>query len=95
MTFLLSLYLQYIKGLSPQQAGFVLVSQPVLMATLSPIAGKLSDRIEPRILASTGMALTALGLLLLTGIGSHTSLKYIILCLVLLGSGFGFFSSPT
>lgn len=94
VTFLLSLYLQYIKGLSPQQAGFVLVSQPVLMATISPLAGRLSDRIEPRVLASTGMALTALGLFLLTGIGSHTSLKFIILCLVILGSGFGFFSSP-
>jgi len=94
VTFLLSLYLQYIKALSPQQAGFVLVSQPVLMATIAPIAGRLSDRIEPRILSSTGMALTALGLLLLTGIGFHTSLYYIILCLVLLGSGFGFFSSP-
>ena len=94
VTFLLSLYLQYIKGLSPQQAGFILVSQPVLMATIAPIAGRLSDKIEPRIISSTGMALTALGLLLLTGIGSHTSLKYIILCLMLLGSGFGFFSSP-
>jgi EmrB/QacA subfamily drug resistance transporter len=94
VTFLLSLYLQYIKGLSPQQAGFILVSQPVLMATIAPIAGRLSDKIEPRIISSTGMALTALGLLLLTGIDSHTSLKYIILCLMLLGSGFGFFSSP-
>ena len=94
VTFLLSLYLQYIKGLSPQQAGFILVSQPVIMATIAPIAGRLSDKIEPRIISSTGMALTALGLLLLTGIGSHTSLKYIILCLMLLGSGFGFFSSP-
>ena len=94
VTFLLSLYLQYIKGLSPQQAGFILVSQPVIMATIAPIAGRLSDKIEPRIISSTGMALTAFGLLLLTGIGSHTSLKYIILCLMLLGSGFGFFSSP-
>jgi EmrB/QacA subfamily drug resistance transporter len=94
VTFLLSLYLQYIKGLSPQQAGFILVSQPVIMATIASIAGRLSDKIEPRIISSTGMALTAFGLLLLTGIDSHTSLKYIILCLMLLGSGFGFFSSP-
>ncbi len=94
VTFLISLYLQYIKGLSPQQAGFILVSQPVLMAMIAPIAGRLSDKIEPRIISSTGMALTAIGLLLLTGIGPHTSLKYIILCLMLLGSGFGFFSSP-
>ena len=94
VTFLLSLYLQYIKGLSPQNAGFILVSQPVLMAVISPMAGRLSDRIEPRILSSAGMALTALGLLLLAGIGPDTALRYIILCLLLLGTGFGFFSSP-
>jgi EmrB/QacA subfamily drug resistance transporter len=65
VTFLLSLYLQYIKALSPQQAGLVLVAQPIVQATFSPLAGGLSDRIEPRIVASVGMALTATGLALL------------------------------
>ena len=52
VTFLLSLYLQYLKGMSPQTAGSVLMAQPIVMAMLSPMAGRLSDRIEPRLLAT-------------------------------------------
>jgi Na+/melibiose symporter-like transporter len=49
VSFLLSLYLQYIKGLPHQSAGMVLVAQPFVMTVFSPMAGKLSDRVEPRI----------------------------------------------
>lgn len=92
--FILSLYLQYIKNLTPQQAGLVLVSQPVIMAIFSPFAGRLSDRIEPRIVASLGMALTTLGLFLISLINAGSSLGFIVLCLIILGSGFALFSSP-
>ncbi len=92
--FLLSLYLQYIKGLSPQGAGLVLISQPMVMAVFSPLAGKLSDRIEPRVIASLGMALTTLGLILLALITNHTTLLYIVISLMVLGFGFALFSSP-
>jgi MFS family permease len=93
-TFLLSLYLQYVKGLNPQDAGLVLVVQPVVMAILAPVAGRLSDKIEPRILSSLGMAITTAGLVVLVFIGERTGLNYIILALVIMGTGFGFFSSP-
>ncbi len=92
--FLLSLYLQYIKGLSPQNAGLVLVSTPVIMAILSPLAGRLSDRIEPRVISSLGMGLTALGLVLLIVLNAHTTLVYIVASLMILGFGFALFSSP-
>ena len=94
LTFLLSLYLQYIKALSPQVTGLVLIAQPVMMALLSPSAGKLSDRIEPRIVATSGMVLTTIGLFPLIFLDQTTSLGYIIGCLVLLGIGFALFSSP-
>ncbi|MDZ7400022.1 MAG: MFS transporter [candidate division KSB1 bacterium] len=94
VTFLLSLYLQYIKALSPQQAGVILVSQPVVMALLSPVAGKLSDKIEPRIVASSGMILTVVGLTLLIFLKQRTPILIIVLNLVLLGVGFALFSSP-
>ncbi|MEJ2156187.1 MAG: MFS transporter [Desulfobacteraceae bacterium] len=64
ITFLLSLYLQYIKGFDPRTAGTILVAQPLVMAVFSPVAGRWSDRVEPRLIASAGMALTALGLVL-------------------------------
>lgn len=92
--FLLSLYLQYIKALTPQQAGFVLIAQPVMQALFSPLAGRLSDRIEPRIVASTGMALNVIGLFLLTLLNATTSLPFIVASLLFLGLGFALFSSP-
>jgi EmrB/QacA subfamily drug resistance transporter len=94
VAFLLSLYLQYVKGFSPEHAGLILIAQPVIMVICSPIAGSLSDRIEPRIVASIGMALTTAGLVMLTFLSNVTSLQYILISLVILGLGFGFFSSP-
>ncbi len=94
VTFLLSLYLQYIKGMPPQTAGLVLIVQPIVMALLSPAAGNLSDRIEPRLIASLGMASTALGLFLLIFLDFGTSLAYIVAALIVLGIGFALFGSP-
>jgi len=94
VAFLLSLYLQYVKGFSPEHAGLILIAQPVIMVICSPIAGSLSDRIEPRIVASIGMALTTAGLVMLTFLSNVTSLQFILISLVILGLGFGFFSSP-
>jgi EmrB/QacA subfamily drug resistance transporter len=94
VAFLMSLYLQYVKGLPPQKAGLVLVAQPIVMALASPFAGKLSDRSEPRVIASLGMALSASGLVLFSFLGSSTSFGFIVGSLVCLGLGFGLFSSP-
>jgi EmrB/QacA subfamily drug resistance transporter len=94
VTFLLSLYLQYIKALTPEQAGLVLIFQPVVQAVFSPAAGRLSDRVEPRILASAGMMLTTTGLCLLAFLGADTPMWAIIACLILLGLGYALFSSP-
>jgi EmrB/QacA subfamily drug resistance transporter len=92
--FLLSLYLQYIKGLSPQQAGLVLIAQPIVQAAFSPLTGRLSDKLESRLVASAGMALTTIGLTLLIFLGDGTPFWYIILSLISLGFGFALFSSP-
>jgi EmrB/QacA subfamily drug resistance transporter len=94
VTFLLSLYLQYIHALTPQQAGIVLVPQPIVQAVFSPLAGWLSDRIEPRVVASLGMALTAIGLGLFVLTDAATPLWSIVARLVVLGFGFALFSSP-
>jgi len=94
LVFLMSLYLQKIKGFSPQTAGTILIAQPLMMTILSPIAGKLSDKIEPRILATSGMLISAIGLLLFMFLSEQTSLYFIIPVLVLMGLGFGLFSSP-
>ncbi len=94
ISFLMSIYLQNAKGLTPQFAGIVLVSQPVMQAVVSPIAGRLSDRIEPRTLASLGMAINVVGLALLAFVNNNTTMTYIVSCLLMMGLGFGLFSSP-
>lgn len=94
VTFLLSLYLQYVQHLSPREAGTVLVAQPIVQAVFSPLAGRLSDRINAGVLASIGMGVTLVGVVLLGFVGADTSQVYVVICLVLLGVGFGLFSSP-
>ncbi len=93
-TFLLSLHLQYVRGLDPGQAGLVLLSQSVVMAAVSPLAGSLSDRWEPRIVASLGMGLGVVGLGWLAWLQVETPLSVIVAALVVIGIGFGLFSSP-
>ena len=94
VTFLLSLYLQYLKGFSPPSAGLILVAQPIMMAIMAPLAGRLSDKYNPRLIASVGMSIVTIGLFTFTFINDQTSLNLIIGGLGLLGFGFGLFSSP-
>ncbi len=91
---LVSLYLQYLKGYPASTAGLVMMTQPLIMALFSPLAGRLSDRIEPRVLASYGIALTIIGLILLASMNSHSSTYILITALIITGAGFGLFSSP-
>ena len=94
LIFLISLYLQFNQGLSPHDAGQIMVLQAITMAILAPIAGRLSDRFEPRIIATTGCLIMACAFGLLDQIDSDTSLYYIAACLMTLGFGFGLFTTP-
>ena len=92
--FFISLYLQYLKGLDARTAGLIMISQPIAMTLLSPVAGKLSDKRNPGAIASIGMGITASGLILLCFITETTPDYFIVLLLLLMGIGFGLFSSP-
>ena len=91
---LLSYYLQDIKGFSPQTAGLILIAQPIVQAVFSPLTGKLSDKVEPRIVASAGMGLCVIGLVLFALLTPQTSLLVVIASLMFMGLGFALFSSP-
>ena len=65
VAFLLSLYLQNIVGFSPDRAGLMLIVTAACMAVITPFAGRLSDRYPARWLASSGLMLNAIGLMLL------------------------------
>lgn len=89
-----SLYLQYLKGLSATTAGMIMMCQPLTMAVFSPLAGRLSDRFEPKHLATSGMAISACGLILLSNLQIESTLNYLVFALVTTGLGFSLFSSP-
>lgn len=93
--FLISLYLQYVKGMGPNIAGLILLTPALTIVVGSPITGKLSDSIDPRILATIGMALTALALLIMSFILTDTTpLPLIIGTLFIVGAGMSLFASP-
>jgi EmrB/QacA subfamily drug resistance transporter len=94
VTFLLSLYLQYIKGFSPQTAGLALLPASVLMTIFTPISGRISDKVEPRLVATVGMALNCVTVILLVFLNNDTAVWFIIVALALYGIGIGLFSSP-
>jgi EmrB/QacA subfamily drug resistance transporter len=92
--YLVSIFLQTVKGFDSQTAGIVLLAQPVIMTVLSPIAGKLSDTVSPRKLASAGMAVIVVSLLAFSQIQLRTDAWYLVVCLMIFGAGLAFFASP-
>ncbi len=94
LSFLLSLYLQYIRGLSPVQSGQLLMLQAFAMAILAPFSGKLSDSVQPRIISTLGCLAVAVGYILLSQLGFDTPIFYISAALCCIGIGFGLFSAP-
>ncbi len=89
VVFLLSLYLQYFHGLDPWRTGVILSIQAFLIALVSPVAGKFSDRMSPRIIAAIGLLAIILAMLIFS---FSRFLYWIIIGLVFMGVGFGFFS---
>ena len=95
LVFLLSLYLQYNRGMTPTTAGQVLMVQAIVMTLLAPLAGRLSDHYRPRLLATVGCLAMVAGLgLLYASINATTPMWIILICLVAFGVGFGLFSTP-
>ena len=92
--FLLSLYLQYLQGLSPSEAGQMILVQASIMAFLAPISGRLSDRFEPRLIATVGCLFFSAGFGTLIFLQLDSSLNHVIVSLALMGIGFGLFSTP-
>ena len=94
VVFLLSLYLQYIKGLSPISSGLILAISTIFMALMSTVSGKLSDKYDPRKIASIGMMIITLSLFMFIFLDNNTCVYYLLMGLILMGIGSGTFSSP-
>lgn len=94
ITYLVSIFLQIVLGYSSQTAGLILICMPVVQAFIAPVSGRLSDRIPPYRIATTGMLFCVAGLVLFSFIGLDTGIAFIVAALLIEGIGFGLFSSP-
>ncbi|MDR1016229.1 MAG: MFS transporter [Coriobacteriales bacterium] len=94
LTYLMSNYLQVVQGFPTSLAGLILIAQPICMALVSPFVGHLTERRSPYLLATAGMVICALSILLFCFIGETTPLWLLIVGLVLMGFGVGVFASP-
>jgi len=82
------------RGLSASEAGVVLTAQPIVMAVVAPVSGTMSDRLGSRGLATAGMLVLGIGMVLLALLVTHASLGAIAGALAVVGLGVGTFVSP-
>jgi len=96
VTYMVSLYLQSIGQLNAAEAGMIMLFQPLIQVVATPLAGKISDKIDAKYLVTAGMILTIVGLLILSGLGiSMTNVAgYIMITQVFIGLGAALFSAP-
>ena len=91
---MMAIYLESIRALDPQTAGLFLIAQAAPMALLSPLCGWLSDQFGSRVMSTLGMGIVSVGLLLFSELNAVSSWLDIVLRLIVVGVGFGLFSSP-
>jgi Na+/melibiose symporter-like transporter len=94
VTLLMPFYYQLVLGLRADQTGLLLVAIPATVALLAPLSGTLSDRFGPRVIASFGMAIEAIGLVSLVTLPERGSALWAAARLVVVGVGLAFFGSP-
>jgi EmrB/QacA subfamily drug resistance transporter len=92
--FLVPFYLIQGRGMSPSQAGLILIAQPFIMAVTASFSGALSDRVGSRLPATLGMTVLSGGLLALSRADEATPLLYVAGALAIAGLGIGLFTSP-
>jgi EmrB/QacA subfamily drug resistance transporter len=94
VTFLMPFYLETLRAMAPEQAGVLLTAFPLTMMLTAPLAGRLSDRMGTRLLASAGMGVQVLALLLIGRLGLTDPPLRIAAELALFGAGNGLFTAP-
>ena len=91
---LTAVQLQLVLGQPARVTGWIMLAQPLMQASLSPVAGRLSDRIGSRTLATAGMFIVALGMVLLASLGRTAGIPAMAAALALVGLGMAAFSAP-
>jgi EmrB/QacA subfamily drug resistance transporter len=93
-TFIFPFYLQLLRHFDISKVGLIMMSQSIMMMVFAPVAGSLSDRVGSRKVCIFGMALSTVAFVMLSFLSPQSAISYIIICLICLGSGMGFFIAP-
>jgi EmrB/QacA subfamily drug resistance transporter len=94
MFFFTALYMQNILGYSAIEAGVRFLPSTLMIVLIAPLAGRLTDRIGPRPLITTGLSLVTVALFLQTRINLHTGYGLLLPAFVLMGIGMALTMSP-
>jgi EmrB/QacA subfamily drug resistance transporter len=94
ISLLTAIFLEVVQGRSAALTGWLMLGQPIMQAVLSPFAGRLSDRLGSRVLTTTGMALTSVGMVLLGSIPPSSGMPRVVVSLAVVGLGMAAFSAP-
>ena len=90
----LPFYFEDILRRSQVETGFLMTPWPLVVAVMAPIGGRLSDRFSAGVLGSLGLAMLAIGMVLLATLPAGPSVANIAWRMVICGIGFGFFQTP-
>ncbi len=92
--FVMPFYLQGVLGYSARGAGLVSMTTAAALFVVSPVSGRLSDRIGTRLLGTAGMTLCASGLLVMSQLREGSSLALVIPPMAAMGAGMALFGPP-
>jgi MFS family permease len=94
VTFSMPFYLLRARGVDPAVAGLVLTATPAAMALFAPLAGRLSDRVGSRGLATAGLLWMSVSLAALWFLSTETPLWVVAAMLFSVGVGVSSFMTP-
>jgi MFS family permease len=91
---LIPFYLELVLGFPTGQVGLLMVTVPVGLGLVAPLAGALSDRVGTRPITVAGLLILAIGYYTMSTLTADTSTLGFILRFLPLGVGMGTFQSP-
>ena len=94
VSFMLPFYLEELRRIPLMEAGLLLTPLPLTSIVIAPFSGVLADKIGTRWLATVGMVIICVGLVLIGQLGTQSSTSDIIWRLVVMGVGQALFQSP-
>ena len=92
--FLMPFYFEERRGFSTLYLGLLLTPLALTIAALAPLSGTMVDRLNSRWQAPLGPAVSCTGRLLLSTLDQSSTISYVVLCLVVAGTGQALFTSP-